>query len=217
MKIASDDFNKDLSKYIGSRRRLGKPFHIQVYKYVKDTKNRLSKIRVTKPEEKEEETPIEIEIEETEEPQEIEEEYKEIEEEVKKENKPFWSFFTDIFKTEPKEEIGPEKGIEEAEELEEDYKELEEMEENVEELEDEIEEKKESIFRRLFDIFKTEPKEEIIEEVQDEYTLNEDVKDALKILTGWLKQLPPEKLKRFKESEDFEKYKEILKKYNLIK
>ena len=214
MKIAGDEFNRELSKYISSRRTLGKPFHVQVYNVIKQTKSRLTNINFPKPKEKEEEA-VEIEIEETEPTEEAEEDIK-IEEEVKKENKPFWSFFTDIFKTEPK-LAEPEENLEEAEELEEEYKDLEGMEEDVEELEDEIEEKKESVFRRLFNIFKTKPKEEIIEEVQDEYTLNEDVKDALKILTNWLKQLPPEKLKRFKESPDFEKYKEILKKYNLIK
>jgi len=215
LKIAGDEFNRELSKYISSRRTLGKPFHIQVYDVIKQTKSRLTNIKFPKPKEKEEEEAVEIEIEEAEPPEETEEGI-EIEEEVKKENKPFWSFFTDIFKTEPK-VAEPEESLEEAEELEEEYKDLEGMEEDVKEVEDEIEEKKASVFKRLFDIFKTEPKEEIIEEVQDEYTLNEDVKDALKILTGWLKQLPPEKLKRFKESEDFVKYKEILKKYNLIK
>ncbi len=216
MKITSDDFNRDLSRYISSRRKLGKPFHVQVYDAIKQTKKRLTYIKPSKAEEKEEE-PLEIEVE-SEEPEEIKEEYEEIEEEIKKEKKPFWSFFTNIFKTEPKEvaeEIPEEK--EETEELEEEYKDLEEMEEDVEELEGEIEEKKESVFRRLFDIFKTEPKEEIIEEVREEYTLNEDVKDTLKILTNWLKQLPPEKLIKLKESDDFAKIKDVLKKYNLIK
>jgi hypothetical protein len=43
------------------------------------------------------------------------------------------------------------------------------------------------------------------------------MKDFLKNMHTWITQLPPETLKEFKESKDFELYTKVLKKYNLIK
>src|SRR3989344_4786316 len=45
----------------------------------------------------------------------------------------------------------------------------------------------------------------------------EDMKEVAKIALGVIRQLPDEELRKFKQSSDFEKLKEILKKHELIK
>ena len=167
---------------------MGKPLHIQVYDTIKHTKKKIFNFNTKKPEE---DMIVGFNYDkEREEAEELEEGYEELE---------------DL-----------EGEMKEIERLEEEYEDLDEMEEDVEELEEQIDRKKENIFKRMFGMFKFEPKEEI-DEFEEEFELNEDIKDIIKILTNWIKQLPPEKLKSFKESEDFERYKEILKRYNLIK
>lgn len=54
-------------------------------------------------------------------------------------------------------------------------------------------------------------------EENEAYVLDEDIKRVLKIQNDLVKKLPPEEIKKFKDSEDFIFYKETLKRYNLIK
>ena len=45
----------------------------------------------------------------------------------------------------------------------------------------------------------------------------EDLKEVIKILHRWIEQLPGDKINRFKRSDDFQKYKELLDKHGMIK
>ena len=193
---------------------MGKPFHVQITDFIKETRRSLSNVSKTKEEETlEENEAVEIEVER---PEELAEEYEELEkaeDDIRKEKKSFWNFFTDAFRTKMEEDEGmePEELKEEAEEFEDEYQGLEGMEE-------EIEERKEGIFNKIARFFSTEKNEpEIIEEVAEEFTLNEDIREAFKVLTKWLEKLPEKELNKFKESEDFEKYKAVLRKYNMIR
>lgn len=61
-------------------------------------------------------------------------------------------------------------------------------------------------------------KEEDYEEIAPSTpVLDEDVRDVLKITFKWLKQMDPEQIEQIKRSQDFEKYKQVLDKYGLIK
>lgn len=63
-------------------------------------------------------------------------------------------------------------------------------------------------------------KEEDYEEVapaMQQPVLDEDVREVLKITFKWLKQMDPEQIDEIKRSPDFEKYKQVLDKYGLIK
>ncbi len=216
MKIADDEFNRELSKYLTSRRTKGKRVHVQIYDAIKETGKKFGKLKFPKPESEPEIVDIPPE-EEKEEPK-LEEEYKELEdleEEVREEKKSFWNILMNFFKAKEKNELEAEEK-EEVEELKDEYDDLDEMEEDVEDLEEQIDEKKESIFKKLLNVFKAKPKNEV-EEFDEMLELNEDVKDVIKTLTKWIKELPPEKIKQFKESDDFKKYKEVLSNYNLIK
>ena len=219
MKIADDDFNKELSKYISARRTMGKPFHVQIIDYVKETRKSMSKPRPEELMEKVDEA-VEIEVEK---PEELMEEYQDlenIEEEIKKEKKSFWSFFIDAFKTEVEEteDLSPEEVAKVMEEVKEETEEFEEEYHELDDMEEEIEEKKDNIFNKLARFFSTEKNEpEIIDEVRNEFTLNDDVKEAFRVLTKWIEKLPEKELNKFKDSEDFETYKSVLKRYNMIK
>ncbi len=221
MKIADNDFNRELSKYISTRRNIGKPFHVQIIDYVKETKRSLSNVSKIKREENlEENEAVEIEVERPEELMEEYEYFDKMEEEIKKEKKSFWSFFTDAFrkKIDETEDMDPEEIAKVMEEVKEETEEFEDEYQELKDMEEEIEEKKEGIFKkigRFFSAGKNEP--EIIEEVAEEFTLNEDVREAFKVLTKWLEKLPEKELSKFKESEDFEKYKAVLRRYNMIK
>ncbi len=59
--------------------------------------------------------------------------------------------------------------------------------------------------------------EEYAEEESERLMLEEDVKDVLKIMHDWIEELPADKKKEFKQSEDFEKYKNLLDKMDLLK
>jgi len=227
VKISKEEFNKEMNKYIHSRRIIGKPIHVQIYDLIKDSRKKPSKIQFS-PAEKD--AAIEIVDEEPEITTESYESGDELEEsakKAKKERKPFWSFLNfGRGKKKDKQEkvIGQEETTEgvvadEEKVLEEEYEDLEEVEENIDEAKEEVEEKKENIFRRLvnmFSFYKKKREDENIEQ-EDGESLNDDVKETLKILTEWIKKLPPEKMKQFKESDDFVKYKDVLKKYGLIK
>ncbi len=111
------------------------------------------------------------------------------------------------------------------EEIEGEIEAIEQEEEQLEEMEEELEEKRESLLSLLFrkiNIFKkTRREEEYLEEDFEEQTIqldfDEDVKEVLKIVHTWIEKLSPKKKKEFKDSKDFEKYKDILLKYGLVK
>ena len=107
-----------------------------------------------------------------------------------------------------------------------------EAEVKVETLDEEITGQKRSIWRALVDRFKFKPYKEALEqkdkklEEEEEGRIKEmvakelmlkDLRDTAKITLYLIKQLPPERLKEFKQSSDWTDFKEILKKYNLIK
>jgi len=107
-----------------------------------------------------------------------------------------------------------------------------EPEAKVETLDEEITGNKPSIWKSLLGRFKFKPykkeldqKNKMIEEeeegrikemVQKELMMK-DLRDIAKITLYLIKQLPPERLKEFKQSTDWTDFKEILKKYSLIK
>jgi hypothetical protein len=89
----------------------------------------------------------------------------------------------------------------------------------------ENEEAGQSFFQKLFGwlskkrIDELDIEDEIIEEelLKEGTELMNDVKETFKAINHWLNYLPPDKKAEFKNSEDFAKYKEFLRKYNLIK
>jgi hypothetical protein len=100
---------------------------------------------------------------------------------------------------------------------------MEEIEdEDMQEIEEVPQQKKPSFFARLFQRVSTSKEEVEIEEgievveVSHE-KVDEDVRLVLKLSYQWLSYLPKSKLDQFKESQDFETYKDVLKKYGLIK
>ncbi|MFH1175016.1 MAG: hypothetical protein V1725_07840 [archaeon] len=112
--------------------------------------------------------------------------------------------------------------------LKKEAEELDKTEEHMEELEEDVVEETEektqqgNFITRLFQRFTA--KEDSVEveegvEVVDvaHEQLDEDVRLVLKLSYNWLSYLPKSKLDAFKESPDFEIYKEVLKKYGLIK
>lgn len=118
----------------------------------------------------------------------------------------------------------PEESLEEAgerTEIEEEVAEAEKAEEPKSEIEEEYKEevqKKDWISSIIDRIFVKTREEEEFEEVSDELAEDEqDMKSIAEISTNVMKMLPPEKLKEFKQSEEFHKFKEILKKRDLIK
>ena len=132
----------------------------------------------------------------------------------------------------PKEEVKEELRediMEKAEEADkqiapEDKQELEHMEGEIEEAheeEEEIEERREGVLKKFFkklNFSKNEPEDDEPEEEAVQSNANdEEMKEFLKNMHTWITQLPPETLKEFKESKDFELYTKVLKKYNLIK
>lgn len=47
--------------------------------------------------------------------------------------------------------------------------------------------------------------------------VEDEIKEVLKIQNRWISKLPNRKIREFKESKDYERYVEILEKYNLIR
>lgn len=76
-------------------------------------------------------------------------------------------------------------------------------------------------FERIIKIFRVSSiNEEEVDEFEEEMTTapeDDEVKEVLRITVKWLKMLPPEDIEEVKSSNDFVRYKELLKKYNLIK
>jgi len=117
------------------------------------------------------------------------------------------------------------KNMKEKESMDEDIEQYQELEDELEEVEvdskgmseEALEHKKEGVVKRFFNFFTPSDKEE--EEPMEEApeTLDDDVKEVLKISLKWIEHLPRHKLKEFRESEDFQKYKDVLIKHGLVK
>lgn len=150
--------------------------------------------------------------------EELEKEEKETEEEFEEgaQKKTFLEWLKSLFVFEKK----PDESLEEAGERREEEEKAEE-EKAEEELEEEYQEevKKESWISNLIaKIFVKSREEEELEEASDELAEDfQDMKTIAAISTKVMKMLPPEKMKEFKEGEDFAKFKEILRKRELIK
>lgn len=109
------------------------------------------------------------------------------------------------------------------EEIHEIEDELEEVDHEVEELED----KRESLIKRFFSIFRSNKIESEEPEGDFEHSdaveldpaevLKAETRQTLKIIHKWISRLPPEQIDAFKRSPDFDRYKELLEKYNLLK
>ncbi|MBN1646081.1 hypothetical protein JW868_03525 [Candidatus Woesearchaeota archaeon] len=130
-------------------------------------------------------------------------------------------FFTKIFGRDVK-EMEDEPVSDEVLKIEDEIEELDDESQVVEMMDEGIQEKKDGLMNKLFKSMRNDRKkkqefdeDEIIHESIPE--LDEDIKEILKITFRWIEQLPKTKLKQFKESEDFEKYKLILMKYGLVK
>lgn len=119
-----------------------------------------------------------------------------------------------------------EEELEEIEDVEEELEDIDHQEEELDEEYEELEEKRENLLQRLFS-FLSGKKQPVEEEYEDEYE-GEDVDDAasireqetratLKIIHKWIGRLPPDQIDAFKRSPDFQKYKDLLEMYNLIK
>lgn len=120
---------------------------------------------------------------------------------------------------------GSDRYVDDIEEDDEDYTEEETEIEAIDELEDELEERREGVLRRFFKKLRLAGRKSPVEEDFDEDEVLEeddgadldDIREVIKITHSWLEELPPETLNRFKRSEDFVKYKEVLKKLKMIK
>ncbi len=161
-----------------------------------------------------------------------------IKEKHKKE--PFWKKLK--LKHKPKEDVEEEIRVEleNAEKREDispkDKKELEEMEHKIEEVndieekvEEEIDEEREGILKRFFKKLNFGKKNDGMDDrdmgylnehegpEEDETIHDEEMKEFLKSMHSWITKLDPEVQKEFKNSKDFEKYTEMLRKHGLIK
>jgi hypothetical protein len=101
--------------------------------------------------------------------------------------------------------------------------ELEDMEyelKDIEEEEYELEAEREGLLKRFFKklrIFNKAPEESLEEEYEEEPSVDEELREAIKILHKWIEKLPKKELNEFKNSPDFAKYKDALKKLKMIK
>ena len=77
--------------------------------------------------------------------------------------------------------------------------------------------KEKGFFSRLFSWMEGDDQVVSKEVEKKAVDLNEDLKDALKIQNKWLQKLSGDKIREFKGSGDYKRYKEILEKYDLIK
>jgi hypothetical protein len=161
---------------------------------------------------------------------------------IKEKNKkePFWKKFKPQHKPKADEEE-IKVIIEDAKENEhitpQDKKELEKMEHKIEEVndveervEEEIDDEREGILQRFFKKLNFGKKkgekddhdmgylnEKNDSEEDDATTEDEEMKEFLKSMHSWITKLDPETQKEFKNSKDFEKYTEMLRKHGLIK
>jgi hypothetical protein len=107
------------------------------------------------------------------------------------------------------------------------YEEMENVQEDQEyedvdddEFKDEVKERK-SILEKIKSwlYLDSDTNEEYVDEyeTQEEILVEDAIIEALKIQNKWLKQLPQKKIKEFKASPDYIRYKEILEEFNLIR
>ena len=207
------EIDKDVSSYISGLRRKEKGSFKDILKKFKRKKKQAvelhPEVSMYGPEGKVEEKKSKEEIEKEEE--ELEQEF---EEEANK--KTIIEWIKGLFAS-PR---GSSEDEDEFEKVEEPVEEKVE-EEPQNELEEEYREEviKESWLTKLIaKLFVKSREEDELEDVQDE--IAEDVQDMKKIAeiaTKVMKKLPPEEMKVLKESPDFETFKEILKKRDLIK
>ncbi|MBN1175977.1 hypothetical protein JXA48_05015 [Candidatus Woesearchaeota archaeon] len=113
------------------------------------------------------------------------------------------------------------------EDIQEEIHEIEDELDDVEHEVEELEEKRESLIKRFFSIFRSN-RSSVEEEMPDfEHShdveldpaevLKAETRQTLKIIHKWISRLPPEQIDAFKRSPDFNRYKELLEKYNLLK
>ena len=105
--------------------------------------------------------------------------------------------------------------------------EVEEVEGEIEHIEEEVgelEEERESLLTRLFSLFRRGKNDEMdYEEEAGEVELDEnellrrETREALRMVHKWIGRLSPDQINAFKRSPDFQKYKDLLDKYGLIK
>lgn len=95
------------------------------------------------------------------------------------------------------------------------------MEDELEEVEDEIdqlEDRQESLLSRFLRAIRGSPSVDDDEPMQELVpVIDDDVKEVLKRMHFWIERLPNRDLREFKTSEDFELYRAVLEKYELIK
>jgi len=145
-------------------------------------------------------------------------------------DKPFWTKLApkphnEEVKEAIKEDIESKAEVEESKIEPEDKKELNEMEEEIadaHEEEEQVEERQEGVLKRFFRKLNFSDKKEKddesnLEEEVEESSEDEEMREFLKKMHRWITQLPPDTQKEFKNSEDFELYTKMLKKYDLIK
>ena len=111
-------------------------------------------------------------------------------------------------------------------ELEGEIEAIEEEESQLEGMEEDLEERKQGLLKTFFQRLRffggpgrIDPKDDFKDYLEEEIkpVIDEDVKEVLKVTHAWLEKLTVRHKKAFKESKDFEKYKEILLKYGLVK
>ncbi|MBW2991113.1 hypothetical protein KY348_05420 [Candidatus Woesearchaeota archaeon] len=206
IKIAKKDFNKELGSYIDKRRvkeRSGRGFGFKMSFARKKTTEKIPDI----------------------EPTEVHVEYKQPGFLSK-----LFSFRRGLIKeASTSEELSPEdmaklRAMED--DIEATEKEIVEKEEEMKEMkevEDELIEKRENLLTKFFgkiNIFKRRRMKTVdvsAEELGEGPMLDEDIVETFKIIHKWLEQLPPAKKRSFKASSDFQKYKEVLEKYGLVR
>jgi len=196
--IAKNDFNKDIDKYIDDR-QTSRPtdFLINLKKKSKNVNEEVPEM-----------TDDEVVIEERE-----------------------LNFFERLFRRRKKDdefeevEEAMDQAIEETDNIEE----LENEYEELDEAEDMIEGKKKSIFAKIIQLMRIKrdpediPEEEVANSMGESiyedgsYVVPQDIKEAMRIQNSWLRKLPHNLMTGFKNSEDYKRYQEILKKYDLIK
>lgn len=101
--------------------------------------------------------------------------------------------------------------------------ELEELDEEV----DEIEEKRENLITRFFNLFRSSNSYDEDEDLEFEHSdtveldsnevLKAETRQTLKIIHKWISRLSPDQINAFKRSPDFQRYKDLLDKYGLLK
>ncbi len=105
---------------------------------------------------------------------------------------------------------------------EEEFSEMEDELGQIQEAEDELEQEREGVLRRFFrklwfsDRQRIDDEEVAVEESQV-MASDEETREVLKGLHKWLESLPQDKKAEFKKSEDFHKYKDLLKRLGMIK